>query len=97
MLRDYLEPEYIPGLPVPLDINYGSVIDILVDNDINNINNDPPVLSYYCTCKSGARTLGTCAHIASVVWFLGYARHMENVHYPSTALLENVDNARNAI
>ena len=30
----------------------------------------PLVTGYYCTCKSGARTLGTCAHIASVIWFL---------------------------
>lgn len=61
----------------------------------NNVINNPPIISYYCTCKSGARTLGTCAHIASVIWFLGYARNRENVHYPSTALLENVQNARN--
>lgn len=74
-----------------------SYTDILVDNKINNVNNDPPILSYYCTCKSGARTLGKCAQIASVIWFLGYARHRKNVHYPSTVLLENVHNARNPI
>lgn len=47
------------------------------------------ILAYYCTCKSGARTVGTCAHVASVAWFLGYARH-ENVRFPSTALLDNI-------
>lgn len=35
----------------------------------------PPILGYYCTCKCGARSLGSCAHVASVIWFLGYARH----------------------
>lgn len=33
------------------------------------------VTGWYCQCKSGARTVGCCAHIASVLWFLGYERH----------------------
>ena len=49
-----------------------------------------PVLGYYFTCKSGARTLGTCAHVASVLWFLGYARYEQNVRYPSILLLNSV-------
>ncbi|KAJ8671549.1 hypothetical protein QAD02_002808 [Eretmocerus hayati] len=51
--------------------------------------------NYYCTCKSGARTLGTCAHIASVLWFLGFARHEENVKDPDVAMLEHIHDARN--
>ncbi|XP_043262240.1 uncharacterized protein LOC122403027 [Colletes gigas] len=47
-----------------------------------------PILGYYCTCKSGARTLGTCSHVASVLWYLGYARYQDNVRYPSSLLLE---------
>lgn len=47
---------------------------------------DPPIMGYYCTCKSGSRTLGTCAHVASVLWFLGYARYQRDVHFPSTCL-----------
>lgn len=43
-----------------------------------------PITGYYCTCKSGARTVGTCSHVASVLWFLGYSRHEPNVKYPST-------------
>ena len=30
---------------------------------------------YYCTCKAGARTAVSCAHVASILWYLGYARH----------------------
>lgn len=58
-------------------------------------NDDEPILGYYCTCKSGSRTLGTCAHVASVLWYLSYARHQPNVKYPSTALLENITDAGN--
>jgi hypothetical protein len=32
-------------------------------------------VSWFCECKSGLRTCGCCAHIASVIWYLGYARH----------------------
>lgn len=33
------------------------------------------VTGWYCECKVGARTIGCCAHIAAVLWYLGYARH----------------------
>ena len=59
---------------------------------IANVDNEP-IRGYYCTCKTGARTLGTCVHITSVLWYLGFARLQENVHYPSHALINAVDNA----
>ncbi|KAF9411151.1 hypothetical protein HW555_010013 [Spodoptera exigua] len=40
---------------------------------------------YYCSCKSGRRTLGTCAHVMSIVWFLAYARY-ENIDHPAQFL-----------
>lgn len=51
---------------------------------------ESPILGYYCTCKSGARTLGTCAHVASILWFLGYARHERDIRYPTMLLLNSV-------
>lgn len=51
------------------------------------------IFGYYCTCRSGARTLGCCAHVASVLWFLGYARHQARIRYPSAALLDNIMDA----
>jgi len=56
--------------------------------------NNNTILGYYCTCKSGARTVGTCAHVASITWLLGYARHAENIQYPTTKLLDHVLDAR---
>lgn len=52
-----------------------------------------PIQSYYCTCKSDARTLGSCAHVASVLSFLGFARH-QDVRYPSI-LIRTIKNAGN--
>ena len=34
-----------------------------------------PITWWYCGCRSGARTLGCCAHVASVLWYLGYYRN----------------------
>eukprot|EP00732_Lithocolla_globosa_P003902 Lithocolla_globosa_v1_NODE_3328_length_1686_cov_3.584906.p1 type:complete len:202 gc:universal NODE_3328_length_1686_cov_3.584906:174-779(+) len=39
---------------------------------------------WYCQCQAGNRTVGCCAHIATVVWYLGYARH--NGYGPSKFL-----------
>ena len=33
------------------------------------------VTGWCCSCPSGLRTAGCCAHIASVIWFLSLARH----------------------
>lgn len=42
------------------------------------------IKAYYCTCKNGARTVGCCAHIMTVIWYLGYARHSdERIKAPS--------------
>ncbi|XP_062580526.1 uncharacterized protein LOC134242456 [Saccostrea cucullata] len=35
----------------------------------------PPITGWYCQCKVGARTVGCCAHIAAVIWYLGFQRH----------------------
>jgi len=59
-------------------------IDNRDENAADNAND--PINGYYCTCQSGARTLGTCAHVASVLWYLGFA-HQGNIKYPDTSLL----------
>lgn len=58
---------------------------------------DELVQGYYCTCKSGARTLGTCAYIASVLWYVGYAQHQQNIKYPSTRLINVIHDAANRL
>ncbi|XP_033730151.1 uncharacterized protein LOC117319467 [Pecten maximus] len=35
------------------------------------------VQGWYCKCRTGARTVGSCAHVASVIWYLGFARHSD--------------------
>ena len=33
------------------------------------------VKGWYCQCKSGTRVVGTCAHVAATIWYLGFARY----------------------
>jgi hypothetical protein len=40
---------------------------------------DHPIKYWYCQCKSGARLVGSCAHVASVLWFIGIQRHGNKV------------------
>lgn len=46
------------------------------------------VRHYYCSCLTGRRTVGTCAHIMSIIWYLGWARHQDNILLPATVLDE---------
>ena len=36
-----------------------------------------PIRAWYCQCEADGRTVGCCAHIASVIWYLCYARHTD--------------------
>ncbi|KYN12427.1 hypothetical protein ALC57_15394, partial [Trachymyrmex cornetzi] len=66
------------------------------DDDEEHENSVTPILGYYCTCKSGGRTLGSCAHVASILWYLGYARHLNNIKYPWTRLTRVILDAHSA-
>lgn len=40
---------------------------------------DGDIIAWYCKCRAGARVVGMCAHTASIVWYLGFARHRRDV------------------
>lgn len=46
------------------------------------------VEDYYCSCIHGRRTVGSCAHIASIVYFLSWARHQQQIETPAVFLDE---------
>lgn len=37
--------------------------------------NATEICAWYCKCRTGARVVGVCAHIAAVVWYLSQAKH----------------------
>ena len=53
---------------------------ILVDSTLVGAN---AIIEYYCTCKTGARTVGCCAHLTSIMWYLGYGRHQPEINRPA--------------
>ena len=51
-------------------------------------NDSNAICSWYCTCLSGSRTIGCCSHIASIVYYLSFARHSSDfsISYPASHL-----------
>jgi len=56
---------------------------ILLDLDELGVDS---VSSYTCSCPQGLRTVGCCAHVATVLWYLGYARHLPEISIPAEYL-----------
>lgn len=57
---------------------------VLIDHDRVGID---AITQYYCTCLSGRRTIGSCAHVTSIIWFLGQGR-LNGFHLPAIHLDE---------
>lgn len=47
---------------------------ILLDGNTTDRN---AIVHYYCTCLTGSRTIGSCAHIISIIWYMGIGRHTD--------------------
>src|SRR6185437_6519347 len=60
-------------------------IYILVDVEESGADS---VVEYCCQCKNGLRTVGCCAHIMAVLWYLGYGRYQPQIPLPATSLDE---------
>lgn len=41
---------------------------------------------YYCNCIVGKRTVGCCAHIMTIVWYMGWARYDNHITAPASFL-----------
>ena len=59
---------------------------ILIENDLNGRNG---ISEYCCNCIVGRRTVGCCAHVMTLVWYLGWARYQSNIE-PPAAFLDDV-------
>lgn len=52
------------------------------------------VTSWYCRCRTGSRVVGMCAHIASVLWYLAYARHLSQAFAHITDWTQHMQDAK---
>lgn len=40
---------------------------------------DVSTLSWACSCFSGLRTVGSCVHVATVIFYLSYAKYQKEL------------------
>ena len=45
--------------------------------------NRQAITDYCCSCIHGRRTLGSCAHIISIIYYLAWARHEGDLNQPA--------------
>ncbi|CAF4651949.1 unnamed protein product, partial [Rotaria socialis] len=58
--------------------------------------NKNEILGWYCRCPNGCRVVGCCSHIASVIWFLSFARyHPEALRESASSYLNSITDAPN--
>ena len=53
---------------------------------VSNSHGVEGIKRHYCECKSGARTVGCCSHIAAVLYFLANARYRYRIIRPAEIL-----------
>lgn len=54
------------------------------------------ILGWYCRCPNGCRVVGCCSHIASVIWYLSFARyHPEVLRESASSYLNSLTDAQN--
>ncbi|XP_045765909.1 uncharacterized protein LOC123878873 [Maniola jurtina] len=62
-----------------------------------NIQGREAIAAYYCSCMTGMRTLGACAHTVSIIWYLGVGRHLDNFVGPANAWDDVIIESSNTI
>ena len=52
------------------------------------------IFGWYCTCSAGARIVGCCAHVASIIWYLSFVRfHPEQLKQEPSSFLNSFTDA----
>ncbi len=57
---------------------------------IPNIDCATSIKAWGCTCHSGLRTVGCCSHIASIIYFLSYAKYLDEIAIPGKRLINSI-------
>lgn len=55
-----------------------------------------PIEGWYCTCVTGCRDVGCCAHVAAILWHLGVRRAEVDQHiHPlsTTAIFSSINDS----
>lgn len=83
----------------------GGILSTHVSNKIyytyilikENVQGREAIEAYYCSCMTGMRSLGACAHTVSIIWYLGVGRHQGNFVGPASAWDDIIIESNNTI
>ena len=56
-----------------------------------NRNSIDALISWYCTCICGSRTVGCCSHVASLVLFFSNLKYSDDINWPAEYLTKFFD------
>ena len=45
---------------------------------INQEDLHDPIVGWFCECKAGSHTVGCCAHVTTIIWYLGKEKHSQS-------------------
>lgn len=60
---------------------------ILINNALEGRNK---IIEHNCSCIVGKRTLGCCAHVMCIVWYMAWARHQDYPIPHPAAFLDDI-------
>jgi hypothetical protein len=82
-----LKDEELNIIRAKLLSRHSSIIkyNIYIQYDSSKTGTDA-IIGWMCRCKNGLRTLGCCAHVASVIYYFSYGRYLENIKSPASFL-----------
>lgn len=56
---------------------------VLIDSRKEGVN---AIAGHTCSCKCGLRVVGCCSHVATIIWYFGYAKYLEQIPHPARHL-----------
>ena len=59
-----------------LHSRYSATTRYYICIEYDNNDENEPIKDHFCQCKVGKRKIGCCAHVATILWYIGYARHI---------------------
>src|SRR5271156_3259486 len=89
--RDYND---LLRVHMPSRFRSGQSHQVWIHYEPNSNRGPQAIKSWYCQCRSGARVVGCCAHVACILWYLGFARHQPEIRYPAANLGASLLSAR---
>ena len=71
-----ISPDHDQVVRCRLHSRYSATTRYYICIEYDNNDENEPIKDHFCQCKVGKRKIGCCAHVATILWYIGYARHI---------------------